>query len=115
MQVMPFPQPWETNYQRQADDAFAAAASMSTAQLRSLRPPLPQITFLPPRFGYMPYPDRQPTVLQVFGIDRIQPGYLPPVPTTMRKPGDVFEDTRFQGSDRLTNGGDPLGLGGASW
>lgn len=113
MQVMPFGQPWQTNYQRQADEAFAAATSMSADQLRALRPPLPQIRFLPPRFGYPPYADRQPGVIQVFGIDRIQPGYLPPVPLT--KPGDGFEDTRFTGSDRNTNSADPLGLGGASW
>jgi hypothetical protein len=53
--------------------------------------------------------------MQVFGIDRINPSYMPDRPTTARKPGDGFQDTRYEGSDRLTNGGDPLGLGGVSW
>lgn len=110
MLVSPAAQPWATNFQRQSEEAFWVAEQASRAQLLALRPPLPQIQYLPPRFGYPSYADRQPTVMQVFGIDRITPGYMPP-----GKPGDGFEDTRYQGSDRLTNGGEPLGLGGASW
>ena len=110
MLVAPYSQPWANNYQRQADDAFWTAESATANELRALRPPLPQIVYLPPRFGYATYDERQPTVLQVFGMDRVQPSYLPQTP--LKKPGDGFEDTRFQGSDRLTNGGDPLGLGG---
>jgi hypothetical protein len=116
MLVEPASQPWATNYQRQSEDAFWVAESATAQQLRALRPPLPQIQFLPDRFGYPSYVDRQPTVMQVFGIDRVNPGYLPQTPlSSIRKPGDEFNDTRYQGSDRLTNGGDPLGLGGASW
>lgn len=116
MQVSPYAQPWSSNYQRQSEEAFWVAESATADQLRALRPPLPQIQYLPPRFGYPTYAERQPTVLDVFGIDRINPGYLPSTPlSSIRKPGDEFEDTRYQGSDRLTNGGDPLGLGGSSW
>lgn len=113
MQVTPYAQPWANNYQRQSEEAFWVAESATAEQLRQLRPPLPQIVYLPPRFGYPTYAERQPTVLDVFGIDRINPSYLPSTP--LKKPGDGFEDTRYQGSDRLTNGGDPLGLGGAGW
>ena len=111
--VTPYAQPWANNYQRQSEEAFWVAESATAAQLRMLQPPLPQIQYLPPRFGYPGYVERQPTVMQVFGIDRINPSYLPQTP--LKKPGDGFEDTRYEGSDRLTNGGDPLGLGGAGW
>lgn len=113
MLVKPPDQPWENNYARQADDAFAAATSMSDDELRALRPPLPQIQFLPPRFGYPSYADRQWTVMQVFGITRMPSGAIPGMP---RMHGDDRVDysrsqSSAQGSDRNTNSGDPLGLG----
>ena len=113
MQVKPFDQPWETNYQRQADDAFAAAESMSADQLRMLQPPLPQIIMYPPRFGYPTYDERQWGVLQVFGITRMPSGQIPGMPQ-MRGEDRVDysrSQSTFQGSDRNTNSGDPLGLG----
>jgi hypothetical protein len=117
MLVVPPATPWETNYQRQADEAFQIATSMSEGQLRALRPPLPQIQFLPPRFGYPSYDERQWGVMQVFGITRTPRGYIPGMPTT--RPEERTDYSRSQsraaGSDRLTNGGDPLGLGGVSW
>ena len=113
MQEAPYAQPWANNYQRQSEEAFWVAESATADQLRALQPPLPQIQYLPPRFGYPGYAERQATVMQVFGIDRVNPSYMPAQqPSTVRKPGDGFEDTRYEGSDRLTNGGDPLGLGG---
>lgn len=118
MIVAPYAQPWANNYQRQSEEAFWVAEKATAQQLRELRPPLPQIQYLPPRFGYPGYVDRQPTVMQVFGINRQEPGFMPAGPLSMRKtqntkPGDGFQDTSYEGSDRLTNGGDPLGLGGA--
>ena len=114
MLVRPFDQPWETNYQRQADDAFAAAESMSDDELRALRPPLPQIMYLPPRFGWPTYEERQWNVMQVFGITRLPSGRIPGRPQTRGE--DRVDYSRNQGgytgSDRNTNGADPLGLGG---
>lgn len=112
MQVRPFDQPWETNYARQADDAFAAAESMSADQLRALRPPLPQIIYLPPRFGYPTYDQRQWNVMQVFGITRMPSGAISGMP---RMHGDDRTDysrsqSRTQGSERNANY-DPLGMG----
>lgn len=113
MIVEPYRQPWATNYQRQADDAFAAAESMTADQLRALRPPLPQIMAFPPRFGYPTYAERQWGVLQVFGITRLPSGEIPGLPRMHGE--DRVDYSRYQGnaqgSDRLTNGGDPLGLG----
>lgn len=112
MLVRPFDQPWITNYQRQADDAFAAATSMSADQLRALRPPLPQIIYLPPRFGFEDYVDRQWTVMQVFGITRLPSGQIPGMPTTRGDERTDYSRTQGggQGSDRNTNY-DPLGMG----
>jgi hypothetical protein len=112
MLVRPPDQPWSTNYQRQADDAFDAATSATSDELRALRPPLPQIQFLPPRFGYPLYIDRQWDVMQVFGITRTPSGNIPGMPTTR---GDERVDYSrnqggYQGSDRNT-GQSPLGLG----
>jgi hypothetical protein len=112
MQVAPYRQPWATNYQRQADDAFAAATSMSADQLRAIRPPLPQIEFLPPRFGYPPYSMRQWDVMQVFGITRLPSGSIPGMPQMREE--DRVDYSRYQGggdgSDRNSNY-DGLGLG----
>lgn len=119
MLVRPYDQPWEINYQRQANDALERAWGASDAQLRALRPPLPQIPFLPPRFGYPGYAERQWDVMQVFGITRTPAGRIPAMPTTKEK--DRVDYTQDQGSqsssgtDRNTNSGDPLGLGGVSW
>ena len=115
--VRPPDKPWSTQYQKQADDTFDALTSVSTDELRALRPPLPQIQWLPDRFGYPPYIDRQWGVLQVFGITRTPSGNIPSMPTTR---GDDRVDysrdqATSQGSDRNTGSGDPLGLGGASW
>jgi hypothetical protein len=110
--VEPYRQPFQTNYQRQADDAFAAAESMSADQLRALRPPLPQIQWLPPRFGYPLYQDRQWNVMQVFGITRLPSGEIPGMP---RMHGEDRVDysrsqSRDQASPRNENT-DALGLG----
>jgi hypothetical protein len=111
--VSPSSTPWANNYQRQADEAFDAATSMSADELRSLRAPLPQIRWLPPRFGYPTYVERQWDVMQVFGITRTPSGDIPGMPTTRGE--DRVDFSRYQGggsgSDRNTNSGDPLGLG----
>ena len=110
--VRPYDQPWQNNYARQANDAFDAATSMSADELRALRPPLPQIEYLPPRFGYPLYAQRQWDVLQVFGITRLPSGRIPGMPST--KGEDRVDYSREQGggagSDRNVNY-DPLGLG----
>jgi hypothetical protein len=113
MQVRPFDEAWATNYARQADDAFNVATQMSSAQLRALRPPLPQIIMDPPRFGYPLYIERQWDILQVFGITRLPSGQIPGMP---KWHGDDRVDYSrsqggYQGSDRNSNSGDPLGLG----
>lgn len=112
MLVRPYSEPFETNYQRQADDAFAAAESMSAAQLRALRPPLPQIIMNPPRFGYPVYAERQWNVLQVFGITRLPSGQIPGLPRMHGE--DRVDYSRYQGnaqgSTRNANA-DALGLG----
>lgn len=117
MRVWPYEEPWATNYQRQSDEAFAVAESATAEQLRNLKPPLPQIVYAPRRFGYPSYARRQWGVLDVFGIDRLPSGRIPGVPQMHGE--DRVDYTRSQsvqqGSDRLTNGGDPLGLGGAGW
>ena len=112
MQVRVFDQPWSTNYQRQADDAFAAAESMTADELRALRPPLPQIIYQPPRFGYPSYADRQWTVMQVFGITRSPNGTIPGMPHMREKDRVDYSQSQstMSGSDRNTNY-DPLGLG----
>ena len=115
----PIDEPWATNYTRQASDALARAYSATDAQLRALGPPLPQISYLPPRFGYPGYADRQPGVLQVFGLTRTPAGRIPGLPQTRGE--DRVDYSRDQGSqsgsgtDRNTNSGDALGLGGVSW
>lgn len=90
---------------------------MSRGQLMALRPPLPQIQFLPPRFGYVPYQERQWTLWDVFDITKSPRGYIPGMPST--RPEERVDYSRNQGgyagTTRNTNGGDPLGLGGASW
>jgi hypothetical protein len=117
MLVRPFDQPWETNYQRQADDAFARANELTDEQLRDLGPPLPQIVYLPPRFGYPPYAERQWTVMDVFGITRTWSGAIPGFPRLHGKDRVDFSRSQSsdQGSERNSNSGDPLGLGGVSW
>jgi hypothetical protein len=114
MQVQLPPQPWINNYARQADEAFNASTVMTDDELRALRPPLPQIQYLPPRFGYPSYADRQWSIMQVFGITRTPSGDIPGMP---RMHGEDRVDysrsqSSQQGSDRNTNSGDPLGLGG---
>lgn len=86
-------------------------------QLRALRPPLPQIIHLPPRFGYPDYASRQWNVLDVFGIDRMPSGRIPGMPTTRGEDRVDYSrsQSRTQGSERNSNSMDPLGLGGASW
>lgn len=117
MQVMPFAQPWQTNYQRQADEALAGAYALSADQWRELRAPLPQIEWLPPRFGYPTYDQRQWNVMQVFGITRLPTGQIPGFPQMHGKDRVDYSQAqeRDQASDRNTNSGDPLGLGGVSW
>lgn len=87
---------------------------MSADELRALRPPLPQIQYLPPRFGYPPYIDRQWDVMQVFGITRMPSGQIPGMPRMHGEDRVDYSRTQGggQGSDRNTNSGDPLGLGG---
>jgi hypothetical protein len=110
--VKPFDQPWQTNYQRQADDAFAAATSMSEDELRALQPPLPQIQWLPPRFGYPSFVERQWDIMQVFGITRLPSGEIPGMPRMHGEDRTDYSRTQGggAGSDRNTNA-DPLGLG----
>jgi hypothetical protein len=114
--VIPPDQPWETNYQRQGNDALERAYGVSDDQWRALRPPLPQIQYLPPRFGYPSYDQRQWNVMQVFGMTRDPVGRIPAMPST--RPQDRVDYTQYQGdqegSDRNVNY-DPLGLGGVSW
>ena len=90
---------------------------MSEDQLRALRPPLPQIVYLPDRFGYPSYDQRQWGILDVFGIDRLPSGRIPGVPQTRGEDRVDYSRNQSvqQGSDRNTNGGDSLGLGGVSW
>lgn len=86
---------------------------MPADQLRALGPPLPQIVYLPPRFGYPSYAERQWSVMQVFGIDRLPSGQIPGVPQMRGEDRVDYSRSQggFQGSDRNTNSGDPLGLG----
>jgi hypothetical protein len=114
--VRPFDEPWQTNYQREANDALEAAMGPSDAYWRALRPPLPQIPYLPPRFGYPTYVERQWTVMQVFGITRTPNGTIPGMPTTRPEERTDYSKVQQtdQGSGRNENF-DPLGLGGASW
>lgn len=116
MRVSLPPKPWINNYERQADEAFNRATSMTDDQLRQIRPPLPQIQYLPPRFGYPDYIDRQWTVLQVFGITRLPPGSMPRggAPKMERTNQDRVDysgqQAVSQGSDRNT-GYSPLSSG----
>jgi hypothetical protein len=86
---------------------------MSADQLRALRPPLPQIEYLPPRFGYPDYAERQWDILQVFDITRLPSGRVPGFPRMHQKDRVDYSGTQStsQGSDRNSNSGDPLGLG----
>lgn len=113
MRVRPADQPWATLYQQQADDAFNAVTAISDEKWRALRAPLPQIQYLPPRFGYPGYAARQWSVMQVFGITRTPSGRIPGVPQMKQEDRVRYSQSQatFEGSDRLTNNGDPLGLG----
>lgn len=106
MQVSPAPNPWQTNFQRQQQEAFDQALGMSADQLRALRPPLPQIQWLPPRFGYPGYIDRQWSVMQVFGIDRTPSGNIPGIPQMRQEDRVDYSKSQSttQGSDRNTLG-----------
>ncbi len=77
-----------------------------------MRAPLPQIVWLPPRFGYPDYVDRQWDVMQVFGITRLPSGEIPGMPRMHGEDRVDYSRTQGggQGSDRNTNA-DPLGLG----
>jgi len=113
--VRPYDQPWETNYQRQSNDAFERANGPADAYWKALRPPLPQIHYLPPRFGYPSYQDRQWSIMQVFGITRSPAGRIPAMPTTRLQ--DRVDYTQDQGSqneasDRNTG---YSALGSGSW
>lgn len=45
--------PWQSNEERLAGHALSAAAlGADTDDIRSIRPPIPRVGFLPPRFGY---------------------------------------------------------------
>lgn len=61
--------PWSSNMERLTQQALMVA-SIPGAQLQELvKPPLPQIQLLPPRFGYG---DRQqPTIEDVVSADRV--------------------------------------------
>lgn len=115
--IRPFDQPWSTNFARQQAEAFDRALGMSADELRALGPPLPQIVYLPPRFGYPTYDQRQWGVMEVFGITRTPAGRIPGMPRMHGK--DRVDYTRSQstdqGSERNSDSGDPLGLGGVSW
>lgn len=118
MLVLPYSEPFATMYQRQADEALENAVGPSDAYWRALRPPLPQIKYLPPRFGYPTYVERQPTILQVFGISRSPNGAIPGFPQ-MRQRNRVdysqFQG-RDQGSDRLSAGNTGgVGNGSEGW
>lgn len=117
MQVRPWSQPWLLNYQRQGDDALARAWNFTDDQWRKLPPPLPQITYLPPRFGYAPYAERQASVMQVFGINRSPNGPTPANPTLHHKENEVDyqEDQMWSGSDTRYENYSPMGFGGVSW
>jgi len=114
--VHPWDQPWATLYEKQEAEALDRALALSDAQLRRLRPPLPQIVWLPPRFGYPTYDQRQWGVMQVFGLTRTPSGRIPGFPSTQGQDRVTYsqDQARWQGSDRNTNSADPLGLGNVS-
>lgn len=120
MRVQLPPEPWANNYQRQADDATNMALYATDEEWRELQPPLPQIEYLPPRFGYLDYADRQPTVISVFGINRLQPAGLPPTRQAARQMKMTGADrVNYSGTQGGTNGGSPrnenysaMGMGG---
>ena len=112
MLVRPPETPWENNYQRQSDEAFQRAIAPD-AFLRKLKPPLPQIEYLPPRFGYPNYADRQWDVMQVFGITRTPSGQIPGMPRMRGKDRVDYTQSQSssQGSDRNSGSNDALGMG----
>lgn len=64
-----YTRPWQSNEERLTGEALSAAAlGASPDDIRSIRPALPSVGFLPPRFGWGP-----PTYLtigDVVNIDR---------------------------------------------
>lgn len=111
MQVYPFDEPWETMYSGQQAEALNRDFYASNDQLRKLRPPLPQIHYLPPRFGYPSYDVRQPNIMQVFGIDRAQPAMLPDVEKGRNVGFPKEREDMFSSSDTYT-GYNGIGSGG---
>jgi hypothetical protein len=115
--VWPADEPWETNYSRETNDALKRAWGPSDDYWRRLGPPLPQIPYLPPRFGFPPYSERQWGVMQVFGLTRTPAGRIPGMPQTRGEDRTDYTENQggYEGSDRNTGSGDRLGMGGVSW
>jgi len=61
--------PWASNMERLTQQALMAATMPASEIQQQVRPPLPQIRMLPPRFGWG---DRtQPTIEDVVSVDRV--------------------------------------------
>jgi hypothetical protein len=63
--------PWQSNQERLVGIALQAVALMPVDQIRAIRPPLPRIAMLPPRFGY-----RQEClgISDIINLDQLYPG-----------------------------------------
>lgn len=63
--------PWETDMERQTD-AVLRQADTPAAEIRQLRPPVPQMLFRP-TIGYPTYEARQAGITQIIDVDRYYP------------------------------------------
>lgn len=63
--------PWQSNEERLTGQALAAVATLDAAQIQSIRPPIPRIGFLPPRFGYW---QEALGIRDIVRLDQIYPG-----------------------------------------
>ena len=65
-----YTKPWQSNEERLTGEALMAAAiGANTEAIRNIRPNVPAVGFLPPRFGYGA--QTQLTVGDVINIDRV--------------------------------------------
>lgn len=66
-----FFRPWDSHEQYITGMAVASQMDMTGDEIRQIRPPLPRVQALPPRFGYPSYQDQQIGIRDIVRLDAI--------------------------------------------